>query len=285
MTLYILPKEIHGLIASYLPDRSGNLMRMLAHNTIIKTTYNDCTYANGLLHSFNDEPIIATSNNLKIMQNYILVDIGDRIWFSHGMIHRTGDLPAVILDDFISYYVNDKLHRDNDLPALITSIHSIWYQHGKRHRDNNFAYISIHGLKIWYQHGLKHRDNDLPALIDEAINSSEWYQYGELHRDNGPAIIQINKIEYYKNGNRHRDDGPAVIMNNCWEYYKHGNRHRIDGPAVIYYSGAVEYYNDGILCDKPANKSTSVISEYLFSAIAGIVCGITFGTMIKKYLK
>jgi transposase InsO family protein len=282
MTLYALPKEIHALIASYLPERSGNLMRMLAHNVIVITAYNDCTYANGLLHSFNDEPITATSNNLEIMHNYILVDIGDRIWFSHGMISRTGDLPAVILDDHISYYVNDKLHRDNDLPAIITSIYSVWYQHGKRHRDNNPAYISIHGLSIWYQHGVKHRDNDLPAYVDEAINRSEWYQYGELHRDNDlPAAVHANKIEYYINDRLHRDNGPAFINNGYSAYYKHGNRHRIDGPAVIYSSGAVEYYIDGVLCNKPINTQPN----YLFSAAVGIVLGIAFGTMIKRYLK
>ena len=258
MYLYALPKEIHALIASYLPDRSGKLMRILANDMIVKTISNDCTYANGLLHSFNDEPIIITVNNIKIIRHVLDVYIGDSVWFSHGMIHRTSDLPAVLLHDHASYYINDKLHRDNDLPAIITSRYS-----------------------IWYCNGVKHRDNDLPALVNRTLNYSEWYWHGEMHRDNDrPAYVDIHGTSiWYCNGDKHRDNLPAVIINNGYSaYYKHGNIHRIDGPAVIHPNGTVKYYIDGILCDKLIKKH-----NYSFSTVASLVLGITIGILIKRY--
>ena len=244
VNLYTLPNEIHALISCYLPDRYGNLTRILANGIIIKTTSNDCTYANGLLHSFNDEPIIATVNNLYIMRDYLTVAINDKIWFSHGMIHRSNGLPAAVLNNRTYYFVNNQLHRDNG-PAKITSNHMIWCKHGKRHRDN-----------------------DLPAYIDTGIGYSAWYQDGKKHRDNDlPAEISDTWHKYYKHGDLHRDNGPAVITNAYIIYYKHGNRHRADGPAVIYQHGTVEYYIDGVLCNGPIEKPPSYLSVAIIKII------------------
>ena len=57
MTLWSLPKEIYAEISRWLGiGYAGDLMRRLAGNIIIKDIRNNMTFANGLLHSFNDEP-------------------------------------------------------------------------------------------------------------------------------------------------------------------------------------------------------------------------------------
>ena len=304
VNLYTLPKEIHALIASYLHDKSGNLMRILANGIIIKTTINGCTYANGLLHSFDDEPIIATNDTIGIVFDVsnIWMDPNDKIWFAHGMVHRNGDLPALITGGCKIWYRRNKIHRDNDLPAIIhTSGTKYWIINGKCHRDNDKPAIEdISGERRWYQHDMLHRDNDLPAYMSDTCRT--WYINHKKHRDNDlPAYIDTegNAI-YYRHGKKHRDNGPAVIRLDGIEYYRHGIRHNDYGPAVITVNGSTLYYKnnvltainyndadalyyiDGVLMSKLVSRHTLRFKKIIFS-IAGFVLGVVIGEMAVEW--
>ena len=53
------------------------------------------------------------------------------------------------------YYKNGVLHRDGDLPAVISSRGDLEYwKNGKRHRDNGPAVIRKNGVCSWYKNGV-----------------------------------------------------------------------------------------------------------------------------------
>ena len=163
-TLWTLPKEMYAEISRWLLNEpSSNIIRLFAGKVIIKDIRNGETYANGLLHSFNDEPAV--------IQN------GKRVWYHHS-----------------------KIHRDNDLPAIIfANGDQCWCIHGKIHRYNGPAVVCINGELQWYQNDMRHRDNG-PAMIC-ANGSRIWYQLNKIHRDNGPAIVYADGRQYwYLNG-------------------------------------------------------------------------------------
>ena len=83
-------------------------------------------------------------------------EYGTQRWFSsEGLLHRTGDLPALIY----------------------TSGTVAYYEHGKLHRLDNPATIYSHGLKLWYHHGRLHNEKS-HAL--ESADCCTWYVHGEL---------------------------------------------------------------------------------------------------------
>ena len=57
--------------------------------------------------------------------------------------------------DHTEYYKNGVLHRDGDLPAVITVRgHMEYWKNGKRHRDNGPAIIRKNGVCSWYKNGV-----------------------------------------------------------------------------------------------------------------------------------
>ena len=53
------------------------------------------------------------------------------------------------------YYKNRVLHRDGDLPAVISARGDLEYwKNGKRHRDNGPAIIRKNGVCSWYINGV-----------------------------------------------------------------------------------------------------------------------------------
>ena len=92
--MWQLPREMYAEISRWLPnDDAGAIMRLLAGNVIIKEIRNGNTYANGLLHSFSDEPAMINYNN--------------KYWYKFGKKHRI-DGPAVINSDgIVEYYLHD----------------------------------------------------------------------------------------------------------------------------------------------------------------------------------
>ena len=53
------------------------------------------------------------------------------------------------------YYKNGVLHRDGDLPAVISARGDLEYwKKGKRHRDNGPAIIRKDGVCSWYKNGV-----------------------------------------------------------------------------------------------------------------------------------
>ena len=53
------------------------------------------------------------------------------------------------------YYKNGVLHRDGDLPAVISARGDLeYYKNGRRHRDNGPAVIRKNGVCSWYKNGV-----------------------------------------------------------------------------------------------------------------------------------
>ena len=158
---------LYALISTFVPEHFV-ILTELAGGVLIKENRNGKTYANGVLHSFDDKPA----------ENWD----GIQIWYQNGLKHRDNDLPAVI-DSFGTqiWYQNGRYHRNNDQPAIL------WYNESK----------------LWYQNGKLHRDNDLPAVV--YLDAEFWYQHDNQHRANGPAVIRKNGTkEWWQNGCRYK---------------------------------------------------------------------------------
>lgn len=106
----------------------------------------------GKLHSIYGEPA------------YISVG-GNQSWYKNGVLHREGDLPAVISTS------NRQAHYSN-------SCSKEWYKDGHLHRDGDLPAVEcISGMRSWYKDGKKHRDGDLAAVIHDK-NNQYWYKDG-----------------------------------------------------------------------------------------------------------
>jgi hypothetical protein len=139
-------------------------------NAIIEEIKDGCTYRNGVLHSFNDNP--AVSNKEK------------QAWYKEGELHREGDKPALIeLDSGISsYYINGKLHRDGDDPAVESNWFSQWYKDGLLHRENDLPAVVDDEQYEWYRSGKRHRDGGKPAFKNFSTETEQWWVDGVLIR-------------------------------------------------------------------------------------------------------
>ena len=67
-----------------------------------------CTFLNGNLHSFNDEPAVIGAD-------------GSKQWYKNGVRHREGDEPAVISNGNLYWYKDGELRRENGLSPVMGS--------------------------------------------------------------------------------------------------------------------------------------------------------------------
>jgi hypothetical protein len=91
-----------------------------------------------------------------------------RIWYKNGLVHRDGDLSAIVLPTGDQeYYKEGKCHRAGDLPAVIRSSGSqFWYKNGKLHRDNGKpAVIYNNGTRRYYINGELNETDDKICVI------------------------------------------------------------------------------------------------------------------------
>lgn len=81
--------------------------------------------------------------------------LGDERWFKNNVLHRDGDLPAVIYaTGDKEWYKNGKQHRGADLPSSIkVSGEKRWYKNGIRHRKKGPAIIFSKGAEHFYIDG------------------------------------------------------------------------------------------------------------------------------------
>jgi hypothetical protein len=167
---YLLPAYESALVATFLDGKEGDFFRKSSEDVDIKEVRDGCTYRNGALHSFNDNP--AVNNNQK------------KAWYKDGELHREGDKPALIeLDiEITSYYINGKLHRDGDNPAVESNCFSHWYKDGELHRDNDLPAVVDEFQYEWWVNGKRHRDGDKPAFDDEKTGNKQWWTDGVLIR-------------------------------------------------------------------------------------------------------
>jgi len=170
-----------------------------------------------------------------------------------SVLHRGGDLPAIVSPDGVEYWFKDgQQHREGDKPAYIHPNGSLtWYKNNLRHRDGDKparVFTMSNGKKnlTWYKNGKIHRDGDKPAMI--GCEGMYWYRDGRIHRDGDePAIIRSNGTrEWYKDGCLHRDsdDRPAYMgFDGTLIWYRNGSYHREgDKPAVILPDGTLKWY-------------------------------------------
>ena len=117
---------LYGLISTYVPEHF-EILTSLAGGRLVKEERDGCTYANGVLHSFDDKPAEIRPN-------------GTQIWYKNGKTHRDGDLPAIIWADGVRVWCqNGYTHRENDLPAIIFADGDVmWYKNGERY----FPYLN-----------------------------------------------------------------------------------------------------------------------------------------------
>jgi hypothetical protein len=171
---------IFCLISTFVPEHF-KILTFMAGGRLVKEERNGCTYANGVLHSFDDKPALIDVN-------------GTQYWYRQGHGHRDGDLPAVINTKIQLWLKEGCIHRENDRPAI----------------------IQADGNQFWAKNGEIHRENDQPAIV-QADGTRQWFKNGKLHRENdNPAIVQANGTHFWvKNGEIHREnDNPAIIWNN-----------------------------------------------------------------------
>ena len=158
---------IFCLISTYVPEHFKTLT-FLADGRLIKEERDGKTYANGVLHSFDDKP--AETKH------------GAQWWYKNGKVHRDGDLPAIIWTDGTKEWCkNGRPHRNNDLPALIQDDGTqVWCKKGLFHRNGDKpAIIYLSGTQIWFKNGKYHRDNDKPAII-QADGTKRWFKNGNI---------------------------------------------------------------------------------------------------------
>jgi hypothetical protein len=154
------------LISTYVP-KHVEILTELAGGKLIREEKDGNTYANGVLHSFDDKPAEIWLNN--------------KYWYKLGKLHRDNDLPAIIHSDGSSeWFQNGLLHREQDLSARITKEFQVWYKNGLRHRDNDLPASISAGIQEWWKNGQLHRDNDKPAIIYKS-GFTFWYKNGKQY--------------------------------------------------------------------------------------------------------
>jgi hypothetical protein len=178
--MWQLPKEMYAEISRWLPnDYAGILIRVMARDVIIKDNRDNCTYANGLLHSFNDMPAVIDT-------------VGKRL---------IGGPEVTESKEYHKWYIYSSYHHIGGPTETYLRGYQAWFSHGKRHRTGMPAIIYASGTKIYYTNGMCHR-TDGPAIIhrDGAI---EYWLNNKRHREDGPAVIYVSgNIEYWLNGKR-----------------------------------------------------------------------------------
>jgi hypothetical protein len=185
----------------------------------------------------------------------------------NGMLHRNGELPAIIETDLYDdsvikeWYQYDKRHRDNDKPAYVTQYTKMWYKHGKQHRGGiRYAMISSnYNPEIWH-YGNKYVATeyksyselplDVVLLIAEYSPTTWWClvradpQLGRYTDRNIPCSLQdkftSRKVDYVT-----MSSGLCRRVSYC---LPNGLPHRGNNlPAVVYENGLKKWYVNGLL--------------------------------------
>lgn len=197
---------------------------------VIRTATITKRFEGSVLHS----PDVFTPAETIVGVGFDIFSSTVRKWYSHGLLHRENDLPALEVQD----------DHDNDL-----FLRREWHVHGKLHREGGLPALEYCGQQQWYRHGVLHRDDDLPAVVQRGLE--EWHKDGLLHRENDrPAVIECGTKKWYVQGKLHRERGlPAIEdANGSKQWYRHGVLHR-DGdlPAIENSFGNKKWYRDGCL--------------------------------------
>lgn len=124
-------------------------------------------YNNGNLHRDGFPAVIIHRNSQNLheeMWNDGIIDTSNR--------YTIFETP----DGTIKYFKDKILHRDGDLPAIIERNGSKWYyKYGKLHRDNGLPAVEYsNGGKRWYVNDVLYRSSNLPPII---LSNGTGYLY------------------------------------------------------------------------------------------------------------
>ena len=140
---YLPQNDVPELVLDFLPpedvfqklEESEYKNKMVKkYKTIYEIPYIGlrCTYFNGQLHSFGDEPSDVCTYNIVVGTD----GIGYKKWHKFGKEHREGDKPAVIFNNGDKRWkLEGKFHRDDHYPAIIIkkSQTLLWFIKGERY--------------------------------------------------------------------------------------------------------------------------------------------------------
>jgi hypothetical protein len=183
------PECMFAMLSAFVSEEEGHYLRRAAGKVVFRSRDSDGnTYLNGLLHSYDDEPAFVSGNR--------------REWYWNGLLHRDGDLPAVVIEGTAErWYRYGKSHRDGDLPAHIAENYQEWNKDGNIHREGDLPAIIDGTCSSWYKNNRLHRDGDLPAVLDVQADMYMWFKNGLRHRDGyEPAVIKGLRHEYWEDG-------------------------------------------------------------------------------------
>jgi small nuclear ribonucleoprotein (snRNP)-like protein len=130
------------MLSAFVEPDQATVLRTVADNAVFVSEEDGCTYKNGLLHSFDDQPAL-------------VIDDFAKEWLKDGKWHREGDKPAVIYDGIFKYYDNDILHRKEG-PAVTSDKENFrheWWENGKRHRIGGPA-VYDGNIQEWWENGV-----------------------------------------------------------------------------------------------------------------------------------
>lgn len=98
---------------------------------------------------------------------------GLQTWYSDGVIHRSGDLPAKIYaDGSVEYYCHGKRHREGGEPAVVYA----------------------NGTKEWWWNGKRHRANGLPAVECSATSREAFFLHGEQYASDDSFLLLLRSV-------------------------------------------------------------------------------------------
>ena len=134
-----------------------DLYYKISRTTKVESFSMSMFYNKGNLHR-DGLPAVIISNNS--------TNLHEEMWID-GIID-TSNRYTIMTSDGVTKYFKDKiLHRDGDLPAIIERNGSKWYyKYGKLHRDNGLPAVEYsNGGKRWYVNDVLYRGGNLPPII------------------------------------------------------------------------------------------------------------------------
>jgi hypothetical protein len=86
--------------------------------------------------------------------------------YLNGKLHSFNDNPSCIKWNTITYHKNGKIHRDVG-PAYIDNRFGdkYWYKNGKIHRENGPAVEWCDGTKKWYLNGKYYTEKEFKSVL------------------------------------------------------------------------------------------------------------------------
>jgi hypothetical protein len=81
---------------------------------------------------------------------------GRERWYRNGKLHRDGDQPAIVSNDYTAWYQQ---------PAIVSNDYTAWYQRGHLHRIGGPAVVHANGCLEWFFEGYRITREELEWIM------------------------------------------------------------------------------------------------------------------------